>query len=270
MGTPQFSEQFPDLDEFIHSLVAAFRDGDIQSWNDLEPRVMEFFTPNRMADVEACVPGWKKMSSYNEGVTLVHVMCVFMGLFMLPEFERLPLDQQELMKWVILFHDVEKEVERGKRDPKHGFRSAVIAARNLPGFGFGTAPEFTKLIDTWSEFTYTSVTMPEGAMEPIQDNRKLPEILAGIHQLFGKNSPAALILKTILLHVSINVVGEWPQAAPLSDDEIIRYVDSALFPLLRCMALADNEGWSIFYPESRAIQRRETLEVFENIQKTIS
>jgi hypothetical protein len=114
------------------------------------------------------------------------------------------------------------------------------------------------------------VTTPEGTAEPIQDNSKLPEILSGIDNLFGKNSSAALIVKTILLHMSITVVSEWPQAAPLSQQEISVFVDEALFPMLRCMMLADNEGWVMFYPEARHAQRRETLATFAEITNSIS
>jgi hypothetical protein len=68
------------------------------------------------------------------------------------------------------------------------------------------------------------------------------------------------------MHVSINVVREWPQAAPLSQAEIRQYVDQALFPLMLCMMLADSEGWSMFHAETRETQRKETLEAFEEIK----
>jgi len=259
---PGFDEQFPELNQFVCRLVDEYNVGKIYSWNDLEPRVNAFFTPKRMEQMESCIPGWQKMSSYNDGVTLVHVMCVFLGLFMLPEYTSLLPYQQNLMKWAVLFHDLEKVVEKGKRDPKHGFRSAVTAAQKLPTLGFSTTPEYNDLIGTWSEFTYSAVTMPESALEPIQDNGKLGEILSGIDHLFGKDSPAACIVKTILLHMSINVVSEWPQAAPLSPAEIAEYVNSDLHPLLRSMMLADNEGWVMFYPEDRVKQREETLKTF--------
>lgn len=267
---PGFDEQFPDLNQFICALVDDYNAGKINSWDDLEPQVHAFFTPERMEQMESCVPGWQKMSSFNEGVTLTHVMCVFMGLFMLPEYADMTQHQQNSMKWAVLFHDVEKVVEKGKRDPKHGFRSAVTAARTLPTLGFATSQEYNSAVDNWSAVTYSAVTTPEGASEPIQDNRKLPEILSGIEQLFGKDSPATLIVKTILFHMSINVVKGWPQAAPLSTEEIARYINRELTHLLRAMALADNEGWAMFYPEDRARQREETVEAFENIANMLS
>jgi len=267
---PRFDDQFPELNHFICTLVDDYNAGKINSWDDLELRVHAFFSPETMEQIESYVPGWQKMSSYNNGITLVHVMCVFLGLLMLPEYTSMTSYQQGLMKWAVLFHDVEKVVEKGKRDPKHGFRSAVTAAQRLPMLGFTTTPEYNDLMGTWSEFTYSAVITPEGMTEPIQDNQKLPEIISGIQQMFGNGSPAALIIKTVLFHVSINVVKEWPQAAPLSTEEVARYIDRELTPLLRAMALADNEGWNMFYPESRAQQRAETLEAFERIANQIS
>src|SRR5215203_5831595 len=120
MNLPLFRNQFSSLDEFILRLVNTYRAGDINSWDDLELLVNDFFTPERMQQMEECVPGWQKMSSYNEGVTLTHVMCVFMGLLMLPEFASLTPDQQHLIKWAVLLHDGEKVAEKGKRDSKHG------------------------------------------------------------------------------------------------------------------------------------------------------
>ena len=270
MNIPLFRDQFSSLDDFLATLIDAYHAENINSWDDFEPRVMEFFTPEQMEQMEACIPGWKKMSSYNDGVTLTHVMCVFLGLSMLPEYAKLTPAQQTLMKWTVLFHDIEKVVEKGKRDPKHGFRSAVTAARTLPALGFETTSAYNDSIQAWSAFTHAAITTSEGATEPIQDNQKLPEICAGIDQLFGNNSSSALIVKTILLHMSINVVKEWPQAAPLSHTEIREFVDRDFLPLLECMMLADNEGWVMFYPEASDVQRYETLEAFEAIRDMIS
>ena len=263
---PMFDHRFPDLDLFICKLVDDYRAGNINSWDDLEPRVDLFFTPERMAQMESRVPGWRKMSSYNQGVTLTHVMCVFLGLQLLPEYINMHQHQQNLMKWAVLFHDVEKVVENGKRDPKHGFRSAVTAAQSLPTLGFAATQAYEDLIEPWSQYTYSAVITPEGGSEPIQDNRKLPEILSGVEKLFGKDTPAALIVKMILFHISITVVKAWPQAAPLSTDEAARYIDVNLAPMLKTMMLADNEGWAMFYPEDRARQREETLQTFKQLE----
>jgi len=266
---PSFDIQLNELNLFILRLVEEYRWGNITSWEDLEKRVNNFFTLEQMDGIEDLVPGWGKMSSFSEGITLTHVMCVFLGLFMLREFQALTPEQKQLAKWTVLFHDVQKETEKGKRDPKHGFRSAITAANNLPKLGFTPTPEYDSLIHAWSMLTYSSVTILENISEPIQDNNKLPEILAGIDKLFGKNAPAALIVKGVLLHMSVNVVDKWPQAAPLSEEEIIQCVDTDLLPLLRVMMLADNEGWVMFYPETRMKQYEETIRAFEKVEELV-
>src|SRR5215207_9749615 len=126
---PSFDVLLPDFNKFILELVEDHHARRINSWAELEEKVNTSFTPRRMEDVESVILHWRKMASYADGLTLVHVMCVFMGLYMMPEFFSLAKEQQEIMKWVILFHDVEKEIQKGKRDHPHAFRSAVGAAR---------------------------------------------------------------------------------------------------------------------------------------------
>lgn len=266
---PAFDDTFSDLNRFILRLVQAYGMGKIRSWDDLGERVNIYFTSERMEQMESLVPGWRKMASKSAGVTLIHVTCVFLGLVMLPEFQSLPWDGQQLAKWIVLFHDVEKEVQGGKKDTTHAFRSAVGAARQLPHFGFAVTEEYDHLIALWSELTYSAIKTSADFPEPIQDNAKLPEILSGIERMFGIDTPTALIVKCVLFHMSINVVSDWPQAAPLTEEEIKRYIQNNLEPLLKVMMLADNEGWVMFYPE-REQQRTETLQVFEKVEQLIS
>jgi hypothetical protein len=262
---PSFDDHLPGLNQFILVLVEEYNAGKIKSWGDLEKEVKSFFTPERMDETESMVPGWKKMASYSEGITLTHVICVFLGLFMLPEFQALTPNQRQLAKWIVLFHDIGKIHVRGKRDYIHGFKSAILTAGTLRDIGFQTTEKFDDVVNSWSDFAKSAITK-NSSEEPIQDNSKLPTILAGIDEIYGNNTPAALIVKGVLLHMSINVVKNWPQPAPLSEDEILRTVDNELAPLLKVMMLADNEGWVMFHPESRARQREETLEAFANIE----
>ena len=266
---PVFDEYFSDLNQFILGLVKVYEAGEMKSWEHLEERVKAYFTPERMNQMESIVPGWQKMASYSGGITLVHVMGVFLGSFMMAEFQSLNPEQKQLAKWIILFHDLAKFHIKGTRDTKHAFRSAVSAARQLPHFGFAITTEYDHLIASWSELTDSASKFSADFPEPIQDNNKLPEILSGIERMLGEETPSALIVKCVLLHMSVNVVNDWPQAAPLTEEEINRYVTSHLAPLLKVMMLADNEGWVMFYQE-REQQRNETLEVFQRIEKIIS
>jgi hypothetical protein len=264
---PSFDIYFPDLDQFIHGLVRSYNEGSIRSWDNLEEKVGDFFRIERMNQIESAVPHWHKMASYDNGVTLVHVMCVFLGLYMMPEYLSMTKIQQQVMKWTILLHDVEKEPQEGKRDHAHAFRSAVTAARTLPKLGFHITTEYDSLIQEWSELTCTAITKPENSPDIIQDNRKLPEILSGVERMFGHRTPAALIIKTILFHLSVNMK-LWPPAAPLTNEEVRRYLDRELVPMLRVMNLGDSEGWSMF-DSSREALRNDTLEAFKGIERII-
>lgn len=261
---PTFDSHLAELNQFIFDLAKEYRAGELKTWGDLDERVGAFFTPVHMEVIESVVPGWHRMSSYSDGVTRTHVIGAFLGLVLLPEFQSLALEQQELVKWMVLFHDVEKEIRDGQRDPAHGFRSAVTAARQLPRLGFPATAEYDDLIDSWSKFTCSAVKASTSRPELIQDNDKLPQILAGIERMFGADAPAGLIVKGVLLHMSIDVLRDWRQTAPLTNEEIKRYVTNDLMPLLKVLMLADNDGWVLFYPQ-REQQRSETLETFQRI-----
>ena len=267
---PSFDNRFSELNLFIHKLVKLYQAGNINTWDDLERLVIDFFDPLRMGEMKSLVPGWRKMSSYSDGVTLVHVMCVFLGMYMMPEFLSLSRVQQNLMKWIILFHDIDKFHIRGKKDTMHAFSSGVVTAKRLPGLGFSCTEKYSNPIEPWSEYTAQAFISNDATTTPTPDNRKLPQILSGIEQLYGKNTPATLIIKTVLLHISLHVDDFYPTPAPLTNEETKLYIDTDLLPLLMVMMMSDNEGWSLFEQETRTRQRRDTLAVFEELEKLIS
>ena len=266
---PLLEDHLPEMMGFVAGLLQEYRMGGIQSWGEMAERVHAFFTPEVLAEVDAVAPGWREMSCYVDGLTLVHVLCVFTGLLTCPEYENASAAQQALMKWIVLCHDIAKVVRSGQRDHTHSFRSAATTGAILQRVGFPVTAEYDRLFDEWFELVNTASTQRAGMTDPIQDNRKLPAIIGGIEQIFGHNSPAALIVKAVLLHTSITVVAEWPQVAPLTDSETSDYVDAELFPLLKMMMLADSDGWTLFDPPSRESFRQQTLAVFGELASTL-
>jgi hypothetical protein len=223
-----------------------------------------------MGAIETKAPGWKKMASYSDGITLTHVTCVFLGMFMLPEFQALSMEQQQIAKWIVLFHDIDKFHIRDIKDTMHAFRSGVVAANAIPKIGFPVTSQYDALIRPWSELTVNAFTIGTGDPTPRPDNQKLPEILLGIERLFEADTPASLIVKTVLLHISLDVDKNYPTPSPLAESEIRKFIRPNLFPLLKVMMLADNEGWSLFEPEIRNQQKRDALEAFDKVAKLIS
>jgi len=266
---PKFDEHLPFLDAFIHELADEYKKGKLQSWGDLEIRVKAFFTAEMMDRTNIVIPHWGKMASYVGGITLVHVMCVFLGLYIMPEFLALTKEGQQIMKWVILFHDVEKEIQEGKRDYFHAFRSTAGAARVLPKLGFPVTEDYASFIDEWDAYTRSAITKIEGVSDDVQDNSKLPKIIDGIEHMFSHNTPAALILKTILFHLSVDMT-DWPPPNPLTQEEVVRYFDRELLPLLKVMHLGDGDGWSMFESETREHLRIDTIRVFDKLEHLLS
>ena len=267
---PSFDETLPLLNQFILELVDAYQTGEINSWTVLDDSVKYFFTPERMDQMEAIIPGWKKMASYTDGVTLTHVSCVFLGVTILGEFQALSPEEQQMVKWIVLFHDLSKFHICGEKDTMHAFRSGILAAEILPTLGFPTTEKYTELLPLWKTLILNANFKRFGEKAPTPDNKKLPEILAGIDRLFAENTPACLITKVVLLHISLDADPNYPTPAPLTEAEIKQFFTPELSRLMRVMMLGDNGGWSLFEPEVHKQQNRDTRNALEKVEELIT
>jgi len=238
------SAYVPELMSAVKTLTADYRAGGFAAWPEIATAVRDIYSDERMAAIETKIPGWQTMASYDHGQTLIHVNCVFICFYTSTFGQFLSEREVHLLEWAILAHDLAKMAQPGERDLTHAFRSTVIAARLLPLAGFPTNPAFAAMIDEWAGLTATAVRQNNG--NELQDNRKLPRILAGFERLFGKNSEASMILKTILFHHSFSPVPDWPNPADLSDEEIEIYIDLSLWRILGPMLYVDSDAWQLF------------------------
>ncbi len=270
MSLPLLSDKLPALTHFTHQLATDYQSGHLSGWDDFKSQTAAFYTPDMMAQIEQVVPGWLHMSTYANRQTLVHVTSVLVALYTLPEYHAASREQQIIMEWMVMFHDVAKQAFPGKHDYTHAFRSAAITGRALAPLGFPTAAAYAHQIDEWHQLTNTAVIYDPQHAEDKQDNRKLADILAGINHLYGAKSPAALIIEGVLLHLSIDSDPSYPTVAPLTADEIMHCISLDLHPLLTMMQLVDNDSWQLFDPASKQYQREKTLAAFDNIARLIS
>ena len=265
MSFPSVESRLPELMRFVEGLAQDTGTDRLLDQAMLTQRVRDFFSADMMAYVEAVLPGWRHMASYADGQTLIHTMTVFTALLLCPEYQQATPEQQTLMHWIVLLHDLAKVVVEGKRDPAHPFRSAALAGKLMPHITASRATSENQ-ITSWANMTATAITrLPDGDKET-PNNRRLPEIMEGVGRLFGEDTPESLIVTTVLLHQSINVVSQWPQAAPLTDAGIQRYVSRKVLPLLKIMMLVDNDAWEFFDLPSRQQFREETMAEFKRIE----
>lgn len=259
----------PELFDLVDSLANQTDIGTLKNWDEFELQVREFFTLAQMRKVEEFVTGWERMASYADGITLIHVISALVGLVQLPEYKSALPEERQIMEWIILFHDIGKQIlPEGGRDAVHAFRSAAMTARGLQSNGFVQVDE-NRLVE-WCNLTQSAVKVDERTGQEVQDNNRIDLICAGVENLFRQNSPAALILKGVMFHMSINVVADWPQPAPLDDRSVPKYVGTELLPYLKVMMLVDSEAWSLFDLDTKTKYRQETLAVFERISVLIN
>ena len=264
---PPIESLFPELAPFVAGLAQDYASGKYKSWPGFAETVKAFFLPAMMVQIETVIPGWRRMAGYADGATLVHVMAALTALRLAPEYQQAAPQQKAIFQWIVLLHDLGKEIHAGARDNIHAFRSGVLAAKALPRLGFRTAADYPAQVEVWADLANSAVIQDSNKGVLIQDNRKLPEILAGIDRLFGRNTAPALIVKAILFHLSINTIQDWPQAAPLSALETRRYIGAELLPYIRLIMLIDSDAWELFNEEVRRKQRQAVAFAFQAIEK---
>jgi hypothetical protein len=268
-AVPYPEDQLPDLCNFVRTQARQIDAGELQDGDELALRIRDFYTPGRMAVIETVAPGWQQMAACADGATLNHITQALIALQLLPEYLQAARLEQATMEWIVLYHDLGKQVIAGQRDALHAFRSATMAARTLPTVGFPTSDDYPVAFDPWTRLVLgAAVAAPDGK-GLIQDNRALPAILAGIERLFGAGSAAALVVQGVLLHQSLNVVPEWPNPGSLTEAELPRCIRPALIPLLEAMMLVDSDAWQLFAPDSKAKYRHSTLAVFADVRRIV-
>jgi len=203
---PRLIDQLPELFDFVRTLARQIEAGDLQEGAALARRIRGFYTPAQMEAIEIVAPGWRRMASYADGATLNHITQALIALQCLPEYRQASPHPQALMEWVVLYHDVGKQVIDGQRDALHAFRSATIAALALPGVGFPTCENFPAELDSWTRLVLGASTVAPDGKGSVQDNRELPAIIRGSERLFDDASGGALVVQAVLLHQSLNVV----------------------------------------------------------------
>lgn len=269
MTAPHLEAILPNLVRFAQQLANDCLTSAFTDWDAFRQKVRTFYTAGRMTQIEAVVPGWIHMASYADQQTLIHVTSVLVALYLSPEYQSASAEQKYLIEWTVMFHDVAKKARRGKHDFTHGFRSAAIAGAALALIGFPTNPDFAAHIATWKTLTENAIIYNDLHDEYIQDNAKLPQILSGIHDLYGQHSAASLIVKGVLFHMSIDNDPGYPTLAPLTDAEIQRYIDDDLFPILKMMMLVDSDGWNLFDKPEGLRLRNQIIAAFDNIARLI-
>lgn len=261
------TETLPELWLFLEKLSAGVKAGTIRSTEQLIERCQEFYTAERMAEIEAVVPGWKHMASFEHGKTLWHINVAMVALLQLDEYRSMSPSQQTVQQWVVFLHDVAKEPVGG-RDHRHSFRSAAHAGRIMPKLGFPVTAAYPSEFQDWFNLTDTATRFDEAQDLEIQDNSKLPRILGGAKRIFAE--PTRTAVSVIALHQSITSLAAWPVKAPLTDDQVMAYVDKDIFTALLALTLADSGGWNLFDPPTLEAMYKETRAVFHDLPRSPS
>ena len=115
LNFPITEAYLPDMMKYICVLAQEYESKKITSWELMENNVRTFFTASRLAEIEAIAQGWHDMATDINGITLIHVVAAFVSLLLCPEYQKMSKMQQELMKWIVFFHDLAKRIRKPER-----------------------------------------------------------------------------------------------------------------------------------------------------------
>ncbi len=257
-------EVLPLVAQLLDDLDDAVRTGAITSTDEFTAECRLRWDEALLAHVDAVLPHWSTMASYADGKTLWHVTIAMVALLRLDDYLAAGEHEQHLMEWTVFLHDIAKEPTEERRDHRHAFRSAALAARYLPRLGFATTNAFATEFESWFATADNAYREDEDAGEPVQDNRFLAEILAGADRIFEPDG--ARLIKAIAMHQSVTVLEEWPSLAPLTAEQEQQFVTPQVASLQRPLMLADSGGWNLFDPPTLLAMYDETRRVFAAIE----
>ncbi|MGB7339837.1 MAG: hypothetical protein WBC91_13160, partial [Phototrophicaceae bacterium] len=252
-------------------MTADYDAGIISSWQECAEAVFDFYTPPKMQTIENVAPHWQAMALHLNGQTLIHVTCVFMALFRSEDYQALSARQKILVEWAVLFHDISKVPIHGGHDYVHGVKSAAVAGQALTTLDFPIKPTITDSdIAHWHDLTFNATVYSEAHQETIQDSRKFSEIIEGLHAIH--HADAYAIVMAVLLHIAIDTDPRYPILAPISQEDMKKYITRDALPIIRSMILADGSGWELFTEDQSADQKRRAnvYRVFAEIEKAIT
>src|SRR5262245_65936593 len=108
------AETLPEVWLFLEKLSASVKAGTIRSKEQLIERCQEFYTAERMAEIEAVVPDWKHMASFEHGKTLWHINVTMVALLQLDEYRCMLTSQQTVQQWVVVLDVVVMDTMGGR------------------------------------------------------------------------------------------------------------------------------------------------------------
>jgi len=202
-------------------------------------------------EIESYVPEWAGIRAHSNGRTNVHTLKALISLFLDNSFLSADKNDQNIILWTILLHDLEKKPEAGKgKDWMHPFKSAATAIKVFIRMGFWpTSAASEKLCEVLQSASIMG-TSPSGNPRSVPDHSKLPYIIEKIDQL-SRSPFCTYVIKAILFHQSFSPLQEYPNAKPLTEEDCVLYLDVDVLYYLEIVMANDSASYSILDNQKR-------------------
>lgn len=237
------SDVIPKFRSLAVEIAAGLQAGNFSGWDMLTQKMSPLLEDDFTTAMENAIPGWRKIATLHDGQTAKHTLLVFAACLNLPEYERADAQTRTEVEWAAVLHDLDKE--RARQDIAHPFRSAAVVARIMPQLGFAPLPEVSASdLAAWSDLVLSA--QRRDGERTVHDHSFLPQIMDGLHACWGRDTSAARVLKTVLLHQSLPTLKDWSNAVLLTDEELSYSLTLKDMDVLGTIIIADSDSWNIF------------------------
>lgn len=206
---------------------------------------------------------WVTLKKQNSGFVAIHSLIVLCLLVKDPLFTELNEEDQNVLKWAALLHDISKlsiPVIEGK-DHVHPFKSASTLLdffKRLGLFRLMTETKESQLQQVHRLLKESVQPLPPEYMdlaahgEPIctlmHSHHNLPEIFYYLwtEQLVPRHSFMDLVFRLILFHQSLDGCQKYPPMQKLTEEERAMFIDPHFLKLMKPLMIADSRSYTLF------------------------
>ena len=233
---------------------------------------------------------WTNLRAQSQDLLSTHTILVLWRATQQPLFDQLSLEEQNVLKWTCLLHDLAK---RGTplilgRDHCHAFRSAAAALEVFKHLGIllPTGPSsksnqganqplesvlrlisesFQPLPEIWRD----DFRHGKPVVTVMHAHHNLPEIFHNLWELklAPRDSFVDQIFRLVLFHDSIEALETRPNMINLSEKEKAKYCDQTFYKLMQILHIADNDAYVLFDESHQMRCTREIMSLYGTLVK---
>ncbi|CDW77546.1 leucine rich repeat family protein [Stylonychia lemnae] len=229
---------------------------------DREQRYFKFFKavktdvlPLVYDEIKNLIPEWIELLTIDDNIVCVHTMNVLYLTINDAYYKSLNKEDQNIMKWAILLHDIKKlgPPHFTGKDHNHPFKGGKAVLEVFRRIGLIRAEE--SIYNTVLEFIENSkqeadpkinsiIPFGQKACQEMHSHQYLSDIFLLIWQKISKRGTFVdMVFRLVFFHQSLIGIKAIPAAVPLTQEERLIYCDEHFFKLIKLLMINDSVSY---------------------------